>query len=109
MNRAQLVLLLAADEFEENGNWCQGAYGRWADGTPCAMGDLAATRYCIAGIIDRIAGHRDIHTYVRAMNLVHRMIGGCDVAEWNDHPARTQAEVVAMLRRAAEQQPAEVG
>lgn len=108
MKREQLILLLAADEFEEEGNWCQKAHARRADGSACPVFDPAAASYCVLGLVDRITGDRDIHTYVRAIDLIHDVLQDVTVVGWNDTPGRTVGEVVALLRQAAGRYPAEV-
>lgn len=102
------VLHRAADLLGEFG-WWQGGY--------CPGGNLeSADRFCAAGAIRRsIADFRGVNAGLISGNdpllreclsalgmNPYNGIGTTTVADWNDKPGRTKAEVVARLREAAE-------
>ena len=90
------VLNGAAGLIERDG-WCQRQY---RDENGCR---------CLAGAIDAVAGEDpEFHwestedaVTVRARHAVADVVGK-NWSSWNDEPGRTKAEVVAVLRAAAE-------
>lgn len=94
------VLGAAADLLEKPGAWTQGAHARNAAGAPMLVGSrMDAVCWCVLGALDRMAPTNNLwDASVQAMNEV---VG--HVADFNDAPERTQAEVVAALREAARQ------
>ncbi len=84
------VLLGAADVIERGG-WCQGAYER-------------SGSFCVSGAIRKASGWKaDGHLTticVDAHGALWQALGE-NMADWNDAPGRTQAEVVAKLREVA--------
>lgn len=89
------VLNGAADLIERDG-WTQNQY-RSVDGGRClsrAIGD------CVPGHFDAAWWHSPL--YEEAADYLRITIGRHFLAGWNDQPGRTQAEVVAALRAAAE-------
>lgn len=87
MNAVADTLNRAADLIERDG-WCQGL-GRDADGSRCAavaLHDAQADRLVWRG----------------AYRALKARVGTRLVVDWNDTPGRTQAEVVAALRAAAD-------
>lgn len=93
------ILERAAALVEPEGAWTQET---WFMG---AQLETAAC-FCVEGAIARVAGVRPFMAYREAASeLLARSIGlpaaDC-IADWNDAPKRTQPEVVAALRKAAE-------
>lgn len=89
------ILDAAADLIEPEGAWTQGYFGMW-DGSTC---------FCAVGAIGRAAGFRRIdeaENWVEANAADLLGMGWFGLEDWNDRPDRTQAEVVAKLREAAE-------
>lgn len=90
--------------------WCQGVFARRFDGSRLIGWSLpydpAAGRWCIAGAIRRAVldggSHVVDHIQISEVERELRRILGMELATWNDAPERTQAEVVAVLRKAAE-------
>lgn len=82
------VLAKAADLIEPKGAWlqrqCVGAKRK----RPCGYDD--ATCFCLKANI----------LYAPAWRMVERAVGPSPIV-WNDAPERTQAEVVAALRKAS--------
>ena len=96
------VLSEAADLLEKPGAWTQGANARDATGKSVPVTSGRGTCFCMAGAIL----HRTGGDY-RAAALVRRVLPMPNeaVKDWlvsfNDTTGRTQAEVVAKLREAA--------
>ena len=91
----------AADLIERTG-WTQKTSARDADGTPCALNQGVA--FCVIGAInwaDWVAD-RDWDIGYHALDALEAVIGRRRIAAWNDAPDRTQGEVVAALRTAAQ-------
>lgn len=107
------VLSAAADLIEPEGAWTQGEFGRRADGSYTMLPSLReAVCFCAEGAIGRAAGIRDIAELgaSEALIFMERFVSPGTpwaVSGWNDAPDRTQAEVVAALRAAAELAKAE--
>lgn len=96
------ALLAAAELLEKPGAWTQGENAR--DEFAVAVDPLAreATCWCIEGAMLRVMGSkRPTGASWSAVIMALKEVP-CD---WNDTPGRTQAEVVAKLREAAEACP----
>ena len=98
------ILDLAASLVEEG--WCQNAWACNADGADRVETDSDATAWCLAGAIRR-AGYDLCASRLltdRALTYVWK-VNGASVpnSEWNDMPGRKAAEVVALLKRAAQE------
>ncbi len=94
----QEVCRAAADLIEPEGAWTQHFYARDADGVYRMPTEAQAVCWCMTGALMRIAPSE----MAGAGALVRRVLNTDFSEQWNDHPTRTQAEVVAVLRRAAE-------
>lgn len=94
------ILDAAADLIEPEGRWTQGAFARTAKGRPIGLRDGAAACWCAVGAIERVVGGA-IFTADRAFAFAQRSLQSA-WAPFNDAPNRTQAEVVAALRKAAD-------
>lgn len=101
------VLNRAADLLEKPGAWTQGAFARADDGTD--LDDFSRDDqpvpacFCLYGAIGHVIGQHP-EQYCDADQYLMKAIGVGSiraVADWNDATARTQAEVVDALRRAA--------
>ena len=86
--RVRQDLLKAAKRVERG--WCQGAYSK--DGGVCAFGAII------------LVEPRDVAARVAMGQRLANVLGLTfeRIEMWNDTPGRTQAEVVAALRKAAE-------
>lgn len=98
---ADVILDRAADLIEPAGRWTQRAAARGADGQKEEYGADEAVCWCLAGAVGKVKS-RDKGWGVPVESYVLRAIGEKSAAMWNDAPERTQAEVVAKLREAAE-------
>ena len=109
------TLRKAADLIEPKGAWTQGYYARDASGRyweedpdSDAQGsyvDFPAKCFCLYGAIAKAVGADDpflMKTDGRIEDALRLATGTTLVADWNDAPERTQAEVVAALRAAAD-------
>lgn len=103
------ILNAAADLIEPEGRWTQGTLSR--DESGCEVfdpWDSRAACWCVAGAMQRAAGIRhEYHAehwreYDAARHLLGKVVDRYSIAHWNDGYSRTQAEVVAALRAAAE-------
>ena len=91
------VLNGAADLIERDG-WCQHRY-RSIEGGRCLTRALADA---LDLPLDGLARWRNDPLYLDAEEALRRITGRYLLTGFNDHPDRTEAEVVAALRAAAE-------
>lgn len=107
--KASEVLRKAADRVEPEGRWTQGAAARTANGSGVCWDNQTAVCWCTVGAFTLEADQDDaLDTSVRG--YIKRAIGMNEfghISLWNDQPSRTQSEVVAALRKAAELAEAE--
>jgi hypothetical protein len=97
------VLRAAADLIEPEGRWTQEVQARDASGEECGVLDDDAVCWCIYGAL----WHFGIPVYGPEADAVETpliQVIGADqgIDQWNDVDGRTQAEVVAALRKAAD-------
>jgi hypothetical protein len=102
------ILTAAADLIEPEGCWTQGTsyrdgQGRAVDGCDPSV----VVSRCMNGAIGTVSG-LDFRLTGPAYSILEGVVGR-DTAFWNDEPGRTQAEVVAALRKAAALAAAEQG
>lgn len=102
------VLAKAADLIEPEGAWIQRSYARDRMGHFVDYTSPGAACWCAEGAIFRQIPDADMSD----VNAVWRFIAMAepeahDTPYWNDRPGRTQAEVVAALRKASELAKAE--
>jgi hypothetical protein len=96
------VLERAADRLSKPGAWTKGHLALDAQGKPVNPTYPEAVRWCLAGGLQSVAGGAGTELFCSAYARLSRTIGS-GVAAWNDTASRTQAEVVAALRTAAQQ------
>jgi hypothetical protein len=97
------VLNAAADLLERPGAWTQGSLARQENGRAIGPLEKSAKCWCVSGAILRAeVGRRCGDAWDRFDDYTLRR-GYLHMADFNDAPGRTQAEVVAALREAAEQ------
>ncbi len=94
------VLEAAADLLEKPGAWTQGCFARNAEGRKVDMWSLEASCFCVSAAIQKSEGPRRFGAWDRFDGYI-RQRGFRHMAEFNDAPGRTQAEVVAALRQAS--------
>ncbi len=102
----QEVCRATADLLERPGAWIQAAYAHDAEGREIDPRAPSAVCWCLAGGLDAVS---PIGSYApwAARKLVAVALGippdrAYRNTAWNDEEGRTAAEVVAVLRRAAE-------
>ena len=81
------ALLKAAELIEQRG-WCQ-------DFLENSRGQV-----CALGAMDMLE-HSMEFDWMRSLMALEIEIGSASIADWNDNPSRTQAEVLAAFRAAA--------
>jgi len=98
------VLAKAADLIEPEGRWTQGAFARSRPGKKNVVGTVWPRKrvcWCARGALFEVVGSSPVALDVIGEDYLERAIGGEVVPAFNDEPERTQAEVVAALRKAA--------
>lgn len=97
------ILFAAADLIEPEGKWTQGCSARNAEGNSASATRPDAVCWCAVGAIWCAAESHTSKLADAATDELEQVLGGLiAVGKWNDAPERTQAEVVAKLREAAE-------
>jgi hypothetical protein len=97
------ILDAAADLITPPGKWTQIQMAADLRGECCDSTSPEARCWCAAGAIVRVGGYSDYEGLVAlsaAYDAADCAVGG-SLTEFNDDPHRTQAEVVAALRKAA--------
>lgn len=96
------VLEAAADLIEPEGAWCQHDFARNRLGENTGLSEFRgkAVCWCALGATAKAAGDDHVLSHA-ADQALHVVVRHESVADWNDHPSRKQAEVVAALRSAA--------
>jgi hypothetical protein len=94
------TLNAAADTIERG--WCQGTYARDAAGNRIRHDAPEAVSFCVRGAVHRQFELMSDPDKVAAFGFLHASSGIEDLVPWNDDPSRTKAEVVGLLRNAAE-------
>lgn len=102
MTAVAQILNAAADLIEKPGAWTQETFARDATGRRVDMWSEDAKCFCVSSAIQRVEGRFRRGAWNKFDGLT-RQRGFRHMADWNDHPGRTQAEVVAALREAARQ------
>lgn len=99
------ILTAAADLIEPEGAWTQGEYGRLPSGRAALNVRDDAVCRCLIGAIFTVLPPESgcLHEVEKgpAVQTMNEFLG-IGAYHWNDAPERTQAEVVAALRAAAE-------
>jgi hypothetical protein len=99
------ILNRAADLLEQPNAWCQGSIARDANGERVALTlEPKACSWCIIGAVSKATGFEKTPDgiFERIRNTAVGENEYISIGGWNDAPERTQAEVVAVLRKAAE-------
>lgn len=112
MSEVRDILNAAADLIEPEGAWTVEAEARNAAGQDIDVLDLDDSEddtnpvcWCAGGAIfkaaNKLGNNRSLAS--SALRFLESSLGVASVPAWNDEPGRTQAEVVAALRKAAEE------
>ena len=94
------ILLRAANLVEPKGAWTQKTFARDSAGDACSSYAEEATSYCAIGALNKASVGAVGEGIYKAVAHFEEYVG-TPIAIWNDHPKRTQKEVVAFLRGAA--------
>ena len=94
------ILRRAAETIEPEGAWTRGALARDWNGSPIGHDEDNASCFCLHGALARVNGGDAYNEII--CDYIIRVIGTELSVDWNDAPERTQAEVVAALRAAAD-------
>jgi len=80
--------------------WCQGTNARDAQGQPILAEYPDATKFCAMGALVSVCGHY----FPAHLSVLCSVLQGRDhqwtVSAYNDHPSRTQEEVLALFDKA---------
>lgn len=96
------ILNRAADRLSKEGAWAQRALAKTLDGTHVAPNNSDACSWCAIGAIR--AETKDVYLHHRVEIALGKAIGTPYLTIWNDDPERTQDEVVATFRKAAQRE-----
>ena len=77
--------------------WTQNEMARDAKGESCDPNHPDAVAFCLSGACQVAYPNRSERIKIR--EKIGIAIGGERATRWNDHPDRTHAEVVALLRK----------
>ncbi len=101
MNNLSNVFVEAADLLEPKGSWCRHVYGR-KNGVAVKSNDTRnCDQRCMVGAIRCVTEFSGNKKKVKLRAEAERMLAAAVPTapmNWNDDPARTQEEVVALLR-----------
>ena len=96
------VLRAAADLVEPEGAWTRGVYARGKDGQQVDPQSRRATCWCGVGAIIRAGGWDSVFRAEKFLRVAARYRSQDALPHWQDRKGRTQADVVAALRKAAD-------
>lgn len=104
------VVLAKAAQLVERG-WCRHDFSKIGE-QPCSAADPAAERFCLVGAVHAAAYYfEEVYRrhHLRTCQVVHCALGRVtallefnspeQLYDWNDHPVRTQAQVVHILQQ----------
>jgi len=100
MSKSVIEVLKEAREKIRQG-WCQGGPARDHRDATISTGDPNACKWCLFGALMAVTDDWD------GPRAAIKEFTGCSLAEWNDAPGRTKAEVLALLDKAIERAEAE--
>lgn len=95
------VLERAADLITPEGAWTQGTWARDESGRSVTLRSPYAACFCMRGALV-IASNKSMASEMTGVQKALGFRNAAAMARWNDRDSRTQAEVVAKLREAAE-------
>lgn len=93
----------AAELIEPEGKWCQGHYAIDVAGDNTSFNSPTACRFCMVGAIWRTVVNAGANATCDIYHAAQRGLPDTNMllSDYNDAAERTQAEVVAALRKAA--------
>lgn len=93
----QEILLKAADILTPRGAWTQGSFATDKAGLAVNVTSPKAKCFCLEGAVRKATGDNAIET-AKALSLIDIH----SIYDWNDAPSRRKAQVIALLRKAAQ-------
>jgi len=90
--------LKPSDLLSKPGAWCQKAEAKDETGTTVAGDSSKACQWCLLGALMRCFPGDDDHYDIARFKVRQAIPEDSLISTWNDSPARTQAEVVALLQ-----------
>ena len=101
MSKSPAEILRAARKLiERPQSWTQEVYARKADGEECGWDSPQACRRCMEGAIFVAYDHAERFTQMEVLKVTSDACDGNDIAQWNDAPDRTHAEVLVAFDHA---------
>ena len=79
--------------------WNQNVYSKNEKGKVCKPWDKSAVSWCLSGALLHVLNSGEVGYSLKEVR-VHLGLG-VTAATWNDHPDRTQKDVVRLLKNAA--------
>ncbi len=95
------VLQAARERIATPERWTQGKYARGVAGSETGWASPTATCWCSLGAL-RASSPSNFDDALQADDFLAEAIGNAEIADWNDDPARTHAEVLAAFTLAIE-------
>lgn len=94
---ARTVLTNVRDLFQSNpATWMQGRLAQNRYGVPVSPNAGSATCFCLGGAIAKYSPQK-LQAELEAIAAVKLITGAQSIANWNDAPGRTVADVVKIL------------
>lgn len=81
------------------GHWCQNHFAEDEDGIPVNWRSEHACKFCIQGAIMRAYVDATDEVYIEVCTKAYDVYKE-SLTTWNDHPTRTHADVLALLKKA---------
>lgn len=91
--------MTVAELLTDESKWTKGTFARTANGNLTLDSSDDACRWCLIGAVRRVYGFRT-NDYYRAMTALNNVMQEPWVADWNDSPERTFAEVRDVVLKA---------
>lgn len=106
MNSVHSTLLAVRELIAVPERWVKGDWARSASGRDVFWGSEKAVCWCIRGAVNLVEQYSPSNSYRAQEKLALMATGKSELmalAEWNDAPQRTHADVLALLDRALEE------
>ena len=93
MNSTKQILEAARSLLEKPENWTKGCCARDKFQLPTHSSSLEACSFCMVGAINRAGLDSHDHHVEGALGALESVLGG-PIAQFNDNPSRTHAEIL---------------
>lgn len=98
--KASEILRGARELLSVRKRWTKGVYARDAFCVRVNSGNPSAVSWCLRGAINKVSGKHDRDQTAASSLLEGLLPDGLSIADWQDRPERTHAEVLDVLDRA---------